>query len=119
MSRTPRGARASAISRTVICALALLVFFVRRGSDDAEIFQAAQKRAATLAQAQADESSEETVGSIGLRLAYHLERITGAEVQSRIEMKPALPALCFGTRDVAAGFDKVSGVTASRIPAHE
>ena len=33
-----------------------------------------------LTQAQADESSEETVGSIGLRLAYHLERITGAEV---------------------------------------
>jgi diguanylate cyclase (GGDEF)-like protein len=33
-----------------------------------------------LTQAQADESSEETAGSIGLRLAYHLERITGAEV---------------------------------------
>lgn len=33
-----------------------------------------------LAQAQADESSDETVGSIGLRLAYHLERVTGAEV---------------------------------------
>jgi diguanylate cyclase (GGDEF)-like protein len=33
-----------------------------------------------LAQAQSDEASEETVGSVGLRLAYHLERITGAEV---------------------------------------
>ncbi len=33
-----------------------------------------------LAQAQSDEASLETVGSVGLRLAYHLERVTGAEV---------------------------------------
>jgi diguanylate cyclase (GGDEF)-like protein len=33
-----------------------------------------------LAQAQSDEASDETVGSIGLRLAYHLERVTGGEV---------------------------------------
>ncbi len=33
-----------------------------------------------MAQAQADEGSVETVGSVGLRLAYQLERVTGAEV---------------------------------------
>jgi diguanylate cyclase (GGDEF)-like protein len=33
-----------------------------------------------IAQAQTDDASIETVGSVGLRLAYHLERVTGAEV---------------------------------------
>lgn len=50
--------------------------------DLARLLEGVQRRPqiVALAQAQSDEASEETVGSIGLRLAYHLERITGAEV---------------------------------------
>jgi len=50
--------------------------------DLARLLEGVQRRPqiVALAQAQSDEASEETVGSVGLRLAYHLERITGAEV---------------------------------------